>query len=142
MTTARELMTPDCECVRASDTVLDAARKMADLHIGALPICGENLRLKGMLTDRDIVVKVVAQQKDPLGIKAGDLAEGTPVLVNADDDVSTVLHLMADHQIRRLPVIENNELVGIIAQADIARALKHKVAGKTIEAISQEEGDR
>lgn len=80
---------------------------------------------------------MVAQRKDPIGVKAGDLAEGTPVLAEADDDVSTVLDLMADRQVRRLPVVENNELVGIIARADIARALNHQAAGETIQAISE-----
>ncbi|MEC3957484.1 CBS domain-containing protein [Nocardia sp. CDC153] len=131
-------MTPDCQCVRSSDTVLTAARKMAELDVGALPICGEDNKLKGMLTDRDIVVKVVAQRKDPIGIDAGDLADGVPVVAQADDDVERVLQLMADHQVRRLPVIDHNELVGIIAQADIARILEHRASGEVVEAISQE----
>ncbi|MVU77306.1 CBS domain-containing protein [Nocardia sp. ET3-3] len=138
MTTAREIMTPDCQCVRSSDSVVEAARRLADLDVGALPICGEDERLKGMLTDRDIVVKVVAQRKDPLGMKAGDLAEGLPVTVDADADVSTVLRLMSEHQVRRVPVLENRRLVGIIAQADIARALRNRESGEVVEAISEE----
>ncbi|GAB0104270.1 CBS domain-containing protein [Nocardia sp. JMUB6875] len=136
--TARDIMTPECQCVRSSDSVLDAARKLVELEVGALPICGEDNKLKGMLTDRDIVVKVVAQRKDPIGLKAGDLAEGVPVVAQADDDVDQVVRLMAEHQIRRIPVLDRTELVGIIAQADIARALENRASGEVVEAISQE----
>lgn len=138
MTTAREIMTPDCECVRSSDSVVTAARKLAELNVGALPICGEDGRLKGMLTDRDIVVKVIAQNKSANGIDAGDLAEGTPILVNADDDIAVVERLMAEHQVRRVPVVENQQLVGIIAQADLARSVRNAEAGGVVEAISQD----
>ncbi|WP_245568643.1 CBS domain-containing protein [Nocardia concava] len=136
--TARDIMTPDCQCVRSSDSVLDAARKLAELDVGALPICGEDNRLKGMLTDRDIVVKVVAQRKDPIGINAGDLAEGVPIVAQADDGVERVAQLMAEHRVRRLPVLDRTELVGIIAQADLARALENRASGEVVEAISQE----
>ncbi|MFI6867336.1 CBS domain-containing protein [Nocardia sp. NPDC050406] len=138
MTTAREIMTADCECIRSSDTVLTAARKLAELNVGALPICGEDGRLKGMLTDRDIVVKVIAQNKNPNGIDAGDLAEGTPILVDANDDVEVVERLMAEHQVRRLPVVEDTRLVGIIAQADLARSVRNSEAGAVVEAISRD----
>ncbi|WP_460724048.1 CBS domain-containing protein [Nocardia heshunensis] len=130
-------MTPDCQCARASDSVLTAARQMVDLEVGALPICGEDGKLKGMLTDRDIVVKVVAQRQDPNGVKVSDLAEGIPVVVQADDDVRRVMELMAAHRVRRLPVIDQNRLVGIIAQADIARLLEYRASGEVVEAISQ-----
>ncbi|MBF6327789.1 CBS domain-containing protein [Nocardia transvalensis] len=138
MTTARDIMTPGVECVRTSDTVLDAARKMAELNIGAVPICGEDNRLKGMLTDRDIVVKVIVQRRDPIGVHAGELAEGTPVMVQADDDVSKVCELMSQHQIRRVPVLDNDRLVGIVAQADVARELGNPQSGSVVEAVSQE----
>ncbi|GAA5106379.1 MULTISPECIES: CBS domain-containing protein [Nocardia] len=138
MTTARDIMTPGVQCVRSSDSVLDAARKMADLDIGSLPICGEDNQLKGMLTDRDIVVKVIAQRMDPIGVKAGELAQGTPVMVQADDDVSKVCEVMSQHQIRRVPVLENDQLVGIVAQADVARELDNPQAGSVVEAVSQE----
>ncbi len=137
MATAREVMTPGVRCVRASDTVLEAARTLAELGVGSLPICGEDGKLKGMLTDRDIVVKVVATQHDPRGVHAGELAEGTPVMVHADDDVTTVLRLMALHRIRRVPVLDGNELVGIIAQADIARTVGNEQSGLVVSAVSQ-----
>ncbi|MER7449292.1 CBS domain-containing protein [Nocardia beijingensis] len=135
MTTAREIMTPNVECVRSSDTVVAAAQRMAELNVGALPICGEDDKLKGMLTDRDIVVKVIAQRKDPLGVDAGELG-GELVTVEADDDVRKVMSVMSQHQVRRVPVLEHGRLVGIIAQADVATTVENAQSGSTVEAIS------
>ena len=73
--TARDVMTPDCECIGENESVLDAAKRLRELDVGSMPICGEDDRLKGMLTDRDIVVKVLAQGKDPGSTKAGELVE-------------------------------------------------------------------
>ena len=73
---ARDIMSPDCECIGENDSVLDAAKRLAELDVGAMPICGEDDRLKGMLTDRDIVVKVLAQGKDPSSTRAGELGQG------------------------------------------------------------------
>ena len=122
MTTAREIMTSDATCARASDTVHDAAVTMAQKGVGALPICGEDDRLKGMITDRDIVVKV--------------LAEGKAVTIGADDDAQEILRTMSEHRVRRLPVIDGHDLVGIVAQADVARALSNPTAGELVEALS------
>ncbi|MEU6827815.1 CBS domain-containing protein [Nocardia beijingensis] len=135
MTTAREIMTPNVECVRSSDTVVAAAQRMAELNVGALPIRGEDDKLKGMLTDRDIVVKVIAQRKDPLGVDAGELG-GELVTVEADDDVRKVMSVMSQHQVRRVPVLEHGRLVGIIAQADVATTVENTQSGSTVEAIS------
>ncbi|MBF6077502.1 CBS domain-containing protein [Nocardia beijingensis] len=135
MTTAREIMTPNVECVRSSDTVVAAAQRMAELNVGALPICGEDDKLKGMLTDRDIVVKVIAQRKDPLGVDAGELG-GELVTVEADDDVRKVMSVMSQHQVRRVPVLDHGRLVGIIAQADVATTVENAQSGSTVEAIS------
>ncbi|MBC6449815.1 CBS domain-containing protein [Actinokineospora xionganensis] len=136
MITARELMTADVTCVRASDTVMDAARAMARLGVGSLPIRGEDDTLKGMLTDRDIVVKVLAEGKDPMAMHAGELAQGDAVTVRVDDDVEAVLSAMADHSVRRVPVLDGDDLVGIIAQADVARALPDRPVGDLLKAIS------
>ncbi|MFD2419650.1 CBS domain-containing protein [Amycolatopsis pigmentata] len=136
MTKARDIMTENPQCVRASEAVLDAARRMADLSVGALPICGEDDRLKGMLTDRDIVVEVLAAGKDPRAIRAGDLAQGEAVTIGADDDAEEILRTMREHKVRRLPVIDGHELVGIVAQADVARALKDPKVGDLLEALS------
>src|SRR3954471_1858646 len=116
--TAREVMTGGVECVQADETVLDAARKLADLGVGSMPICGEDDRLKGMLTDRDIVVKVLAAGKDPSSTKAGELGQGDAqtVTIGADDSIEETLRTMIDHKVRRLPVIDGDRLVGIVSQ--------------------------
>ncbi|HWC79600.1 MAG TPA: CBS domain-containing protein [Pseudonocardiaceae bacterium] len=136
MTKVRDIMTRDAQCVRSSETVLDAAQRMAELGVGALPICGEDNRLKGMLTDRDIVVKVLAAGKDPRALHAGELAQGEAVTVGADDDVEEVFRTMSVHQVRRLPVIDGRDLVGIVAQADVARAMNDPAVGDLLEALS------
>ena len=136
--TARDIMSPDCTCVGENDSVLDAARKLKELDVGAMPICGEDNRLKGMLTDRDIVVKVLAEGKDPSSTKAGELGQGDgkTVTIGADDSIDEALRTMIDHKVRRLPVIDGHDLVGIISQADIARNLDEEKTGDLVEAIS------
>ena len=136
MPTAREIMTPDATCVGEQETLADAARKMADLDVGSLPICGEDNRLKGMLTDRDIVVKCIARGGDPATTKAGELAQGKPVTVGADDDARDILRTMGQHQVRRLPVIDGHDMVGIVALADVARALPDQPVGDVVDAIT------
>ncbi|RCH67527.1 CBS domain-containing protein [Streptomyces sp. SDr-06] len=136
MTKAREIMTAGAQCVGAQETVLDAAKKMTELGVGALPICGTDERLKGMLTDRDIVVKVLGAGKDPASVKAGDLAQGEAVTIGADDDADEILRTMAEHKVRRLPVIDGHTLVGIVAQADVVRALPDPKVGDLLQALS------
>ncbi|GAA1061878.1 CBS domain-containing protein [Agromyces bracchium] len=136
MTVARDIMSTDPTCVNEDQNLIEAARIMRDLDIGSMPICGNDSRLKGMLTDRDIVVKCLAEGADPGRMTAGSLAEGTPVTVGADDDIREALQMMQHHQIRRLPVIDGHDLVGIIAQADIARTLPEIATGRTVEEIS------
>jgi CBS domain-containing protein len=137
MPTARDIMTPDVTCIGEKDSLTQAARKMAELDVGALPICGEDNRLKGMLTDRDIVVRALGQGRNPDDLTAGELAEGKPVTIGADDDVSDVLRTMSSHQVRRLPVIDGHDLVGMVAVADVARALSDRPVGDLIDAISK-----
>ena len=134
--TARDVMTGDAECIGENDTITDAAKRLADLDVGAMPICGEDERLKGMLTDRDIAVKVVAQGKDPNTTKAGELAEGKPVTIGADDSVDEALRTMSSHKVRRLPVIDGHKLIGIVSQADLARNIDEEKVGDLVEAIS------
>ncbi|MDQ1619979.1 MAG: hypothetical protein QOE19_2548 [Actinomycetota bacterium] len=137
MTTAREIMTGGAECAREGETLVDVARKMRDLDVGALPICGDDDRLKGMVTDRDITVKVVAEGRDPGSVTAGELAEGKPVTIGADDSVEETLRTMSEHGVRRLPVIDGHRLVGIVSQADVARSLPDDKIGDLVEAISK-----
>ena len=138
MTVARDLMTPDPKCVKEDQTLADAARMMRDLDVGALPICGNDDRLKGMVTDRDIVVKCIAEGGDPNTVTAGSLGEGKPITIGADDDIRDALVVMQDHQVRRLPVIDGHDLVGIISQADIARELSATQTGETVAEISED----
>jgi CBS domain-containing protein len=129
-------MTPDAVCIGENETLADAARKMRELDVGALPVCGEDNRLKGMVTDRDIVVRCIADNGDPQTVRASELARGKPVTIGADDPVDEALTMMKEHQIRRLPVIDGHDLVGIISQADVARHIESSRVGEVVEAIS------
>jgi len=136
MTVARDIMSPDPTCVNEEQNLVEAARIMRDLDVGSMPICSNDSKLMGMLTDRDIVVKCLAEGADPGSMTAGSLAEGKPVTIGADDDIREALKTMQEHQVRRLPVIDGHDLVGIIAQADIARTLPEIATGRTVEEIS------
>jgi CBS domain-containing protein len=135
-TKARDIMTGGAECASVNDTLVDAARKLRDLDVGALPICGEDDRLQGMITDRDIVVRCVANGGDPSTVKVSELADGKPVTIGADDSVEEALRTMRDHGVRRLPVIDGHELVGVLSQADVAKNLPEESVGDLVEAIS------
>src|SRR6188472_2110346 len=111
MPNARDIMTADVTCVGENESLADAARKMRDLDVGSLPICGEDNRLKGMVTDRDIVLKCVAEGGDPSSMRARELATGKPITVGADDPVDEVLRTMSRHKVRRLPVIDGHDLI-------------------------------
>jgi CBS domain-containing protein len=129
-------MTGGAECVGENDSVLDAAKRLAELDVGAMPICGEDDRLKGMITDRDIVVKVLAQGRDPSSTTAGELGEGKPVTIGADDGIEEAIRTMKEHKVRRLPVIDGHRLIGIVSQADVARSVDEEHVGDLVEAIS------
>jgi CBS domain-containing protein len=138
MTTAREIMTSGVEVLEPHATVLDAAKKLAREDLGAMPIC-DGERLQGMLTDRDIVVKVLATGKDPASTKVIDLTadQGELVTIGADDPIEEIARTMSEHQVRRLPVIDGKKLVGMVAQADLARTGMDDTTGDTVEAISR-----
>ena len=135
---ARDIMSDDCTCIGENDSLLDAAKKLAELDVGSLPICGEDDRLKGMITDRDIVVKALAQGRDPGSTTAGDLGQGDSktVTIGADDSIDEALRTMIDHKVRRLPVIDGKKMIGIISQADLATNLDEERVGDLVEAIS------
>lgn len=120
MSMARDMMHAGAECLTEDQTLSAAASRMRDLHVGALPVCGPDDRLRGIITDRDIVVKCIAEGGDPNRMTARDLAAGTPVWVEANADEDQVLQLMEEHKIRRVPVIDNHRLVGMISEADLA----------------------
>ncbi|MEW9532493.1 CBS domain-containing protein [Microbispora sp. NPDC049125] len=120
--TARDVMHQGAECVGEHDSLRTAAEMMRDLSVGALPICGDDDRLKGIITDRDIVIKCCAEGKDLNETTAGELARGL-VWVDAQTSVEDALVTMEEHQIKRMPVIENHRIVGMISEADLAKEL-------------------
>ena len=134
---ARDIMTSDAECIGENETLVDAARKMRDLDVGALPICGEDDRLHGMLTDRDIVVRVLADGRDPREVRAGEFGVAETVTIGADDSVDEILRTMKQHRVRRLPVIDGHRLVGMVSQADVARNIDEEKVGELVEANSR-----
>ena len=135
MTTARDIMRAGAECIGEHATLEYAAQRMRDLDVGALPICGDDDRLHGIITDRDIVTKCVASGADPANVTAGELAQGTPVTIDSTADVAQVLNVMEEHRIRRLPVIESRRLIGMISEADLARHLPEQSVGQFVEVI-------
>ena len=132
-----EVMTDRPRCVTPETPVTEAAQLMKSDDIGSLPIL-DGEQLAGMVTDRDIVVRAIAEGKDPRGMPVREVASRELVTVHADDDLSTALKLMAAQQVRRLPVVDDdNRLVGIVAQADVAVEAKEKAVGEMVEEISK-----
>ena len=136
MTTAREIMTPDASYCPEDATAAEAARKMAEEGVGALPICDTEGHLSGVVTDRDIALKVVAQGLDPNTALTDVIDRSEVVTIGADDSVEEAIRTMKDHAVRRLPVIDGRSLVGMVSQADIARALPDAKIGDLVDAIS------
>ncbi|MEU1593024.1 CBS domain-containing protein [Streptomyces sp. NPDC005708] len=135
MTTAGDIMHRGAQWIPAHETLDRAAQLMRELNVGALPISDENERLCGILTDRDIVVGCVAMGHDPSRVTAGDMAQGTPRWIDADANVDEVLNEMEEHKIRRLPVIENKRLVGMISESDLARHLRAEQLATWVEGV-------
>jgi CBS domain-containing protein len=138
----RDAMTEDPRSIGASASVVEAARLMREEHIGSLPITDDE-QLLGMITDRDITTRVVAEAADPKTTPVADVCSRDVISVEADKDREEALELMARHQVRRLPVVESGRLVGIVAQADIALTENETRTGELVEAISEpSEGER
>ena len=138
--TVAEAMHKGAECVGENESLLDAARLMERLDVGVLPICGTDDRLKGMLTDRDIVVKALAHDQDPSTTTVGSLAQGTPVIIQEGASIDEALELMREHAIKRLPVLdENRRLCGMISEGDIATAVSASKTGQLVGAIAAEQ---
>ncbi|MET8632072.1 CBS domain-containing protein [Streptomyces sp. NPDC004074] len=135
MTTAGDIMHRGAQWIPAHETLDRAAQLMRELNVGALPISDENERLCGILTDRDIVVGCVAMGRDPSRVTAADMAQGTPRWIEASADVGDVLSAMEEHQIRRLPVIENKRLVGMISESDLAQHLTDDQLATWVESV-------
>jgi CBS domain-containing protein len=132
----RDAMTGNPRSIGQSASVVEAARLMREEHTGSLPITDQE-QLVGIITDRDITTRVVAEAADPQRTSVGDVYSRDLISVEPDEDLEEALQLMARHQVRRLPVVENGMLVGIVAQADIARRENETRTGKLVEAISE-----
>ncbi|MEU8508393.1 CBS domain-containing protein [Streptomyces brevispora] len=132
MTIAKDIMHTGATWIPAHETLDRAAQLMREHNVGALPISanGGQDRMIGILTDRDIVIDCVAKGRDPSKVTAGDLAQGTPRWIDAGAEVEEVLEEMQNHRIRRLPVVENKKLIGMISEADLAQHLSDdQIAG-------------
>ena len=133
----RDLMTKNPRSVESGSTVMEAARLMRDEDAGLIPVV-EGEKLVGTVTDRDIAIRVVAEGKSPESITVGEIASRELVTIGPQQDLDEALRLMARHQIRRLPVVEEDgRLVGIVAQADIARNASDAKTGDLVEDISK-----
>ena len=132
-----EVMTQRPRAVTPETSVSEAAQLMKSDDVGSLPVL-DGEQLAGVVTDRDIVVRAVAEGKDPRGMPVRDVATRDLVTVHADEDLSSALQLMASRQVRRLPVVDDDgRLVGILAQADVALEAKEKAVGDMVEEISK-----
>ena len=132
---ARDIMHAGAECVGESDSLLTAAQKMRDLGVGSMPVCGADDRLHGIITDRDITIRCVAEGLDPATMRAVDLAQGEVFWVDAASGINEVLREMETHQVKRLPVIEDHRLVGVISEADLARHLSEDQLAEFVEKV-------
>lgn len=133
----RELMTDNPKTVDADQSVFDAAQTMRDDDVGLVPVV-EGQRLVGTVTDRDIAIRVVAEERDPRSTTVRDIASTDLVTVDPDQGLDEALRLMAQHQVRRLPVVEEDgKLIGIVAQADVARHGDDIQTGQVVEQISK-----
>lgn len=132
----KEVMTAEVKACEPTATVVDAAKLMAKEDVGPIPVV-EDGRLVGIVTDRDIVVNVVAKGRDVTSTTVGDIASRDLVTISPDEDLSEALRLLAEHQVRRLPVVEGDRLVGIVAQADVARLGSDEKTGEVVEGISR-----
>ena len=132
----RDAMTTSPTAIASDKTVVEAARTMTTENVGSLPVVDKQ-KLVGMITDRDLVTNVLAKDLDPNTVPVADVATQDPVSVSPDESLDTALERMADKQVRRLPVVEDGRLVGILAQADVSRTAQPESTGRMVEKISE-----
>ncbi|KGN31917.1 hypothetical protein N802_19375 [Knoellia sinensis KCTC 19936] len=135
MTTARDIMHAGTQCITEDQTLDQAAMMMRDLGVGSLPICGNDKKLHGIITDRDIVIKCIAEGKDPSMCTAAELAQGKVTWVDAETDMATVVDMMGREQIKRLPVMSDHQLVGMISESDLAKHLDDRQLSTFVEGV-------
>jgi CBS domain-containing protein len=136
VTQIQDVMSQNPSTCESSASVADAARVMASQEVGPIPVV-ESGRLVGVVTDRDLVVLVLAEGRDPQSTTVGEVASTDLVTVSPEAGLDEALALLARHQVRRLPVVEGEQLVGIVAQADVAREAKDQATGEVVEEISK-----
>ncbi|MGI8478286.1 MAG: CBS domain-containing protein [Gaiellaceae bacterium] len=134
--TVRDAMTASPTVIASDKMVVDAARTMATENVGSLPVVEEQ-KLVGMITDRDLVTNVLAKDLDPNKVPIAEVATQNPVSVSPNESLDTALERMAEMQVRRLPVVEDGRLVGILAQADVSRTAQPESTGRMVEKISE-----
>ncbi|MGN6610333.1 MAG: CBS domain-containing protein [Angustibacter sp.] len=132
----RDIMTTSVICATSDEPVVAAAQRMRDLDIGALPVRGDDDVLSGVVTDRDLVLRVLAEGADAGRVTVGSVVRAGVVTVTADAEIADAARLMGQHRIRRLVVVSGRWVVGIVSQGDLARALPEDVAGVLAEAVS------
>jgi CBS domain-containing protein len=134
--TVRDAMTPAPSAIESGETAIEAARRMLAENVGSLPVVHGD-ELVGMVTDRDLVIQVIAKDLDPNKIPVSQICSGDPVVATPDEPLEAALALMATEQVRRLPVVAEGRLVGILAQADVARTAEPSSTGRMVEEISK-----
>jgi CBS domain-containing protein len=137
-TRAADIMTKDVTVIREDETMRQAAERLASDDIGVLPICDDRQQIRGILTDRDIVVHVVARGKDVNNTRARELEQGEIVTLRPDDSIDHAADLMAQHKVRRLPVVENGRVLGMVSQADVVKNVAPETAGRMLTSISKD----
>jgi CBS domain-containing protein len=135
MAKVREMMTADPEQVDREAMVDEAARVMRDLNVGAVPVVADG-KVQGIVTDRDITVRVLAEDRSPAEVRAGDIASANVITVSPDTNMEHAARLMAEHQVRRLPVVEDGRLVGMLSLGDLSVEGSAREAGEALRDIS------
>jgi CBS domain-containing protein len=135
--TVREAMTSSPRSIESTQTVVEAARTMASENVGSLPVV-DGGELVGIVTDRDLVTNVLAKGLDATKVQVSEVASENPVVAAPQEPLDAALQRMAKEQVRRLPVVEDGRLIGILAQADVARTAQPKSTGEMVEQISEE----
>jgi CBS domain-containing protein len=138
----KDLMTPKPAVCRPEDTASQAATLMKQQDCGAIPVVGDGGKLVGIITDRDIVLRVVAAGKDPRSTPVSEVMTADPVTLAPDSNADEAEKLMADRQVRRLPIVEGGRLVGIVVTAQLARRVDAREVGETIKGISETKSGR
>ncbi|MGC8639249.1 MAG: CBS domain-containing protein [Isosphaeraceae bacterium] len=134
----KDIMTPNVECVRPGETLQEAARKMKTLDVGSMPVRGENDKIVGILTDRDITIRATAEGKDPQSTRVQDAMSDDVVWCFEDEETDEASRLMQEHQARRLLVMDGDKrLVGIVSLGDLATEDQRRQAGAALERVSE-----